>query len=252
MATFATQAALALDRIQAVADREALAVVSDRDRIARDLHDVVIQRLFATGLQLQGVRGQAGDPLVTERLDQAVADLDETIRDIRSTIFELRQARTDGVLSQVRAMAEEYAEPLGFLPLVRNDGPVDTAVDDRVADELLAVLREALSNVARHAAATETRIELRVDDRVLELSVTDDGIGPAHGRPRERPGQRAPPRGRPRRQLRRRAGGAVRHPLHLACTTALSRPGTVAHRQPHPRGGQGCGAGAFSGASGSR
>ena len=181
MATFATQAALALDRIQAVADREALAVVSDRDRIARDLHDVVIQRLFATGLQLQGVRGKAGDPLVTERLDQAVADLDETIRDIRSTIFELRQARTGGVLSQVRALVEEYAEPLGFLPVVRHDGPVDTAVDDRVADELLAVLREALSNVARHAAATETRIEVRVADRVLELSVTDDGVGPAHG-----------------------------------------------------------------------
>lgn len=177
MAAFGTQAALALDRIRAVADREELALVSDRDRIARDLHDVVIQRLFATGLQLQGIRMKALLPLVQERLDQAVADLDETIRDIRSTIFELRQARPGGVLAQVRALAEGYAETLGFSPVVRSHGPVDTVVTDAVGEQLLAVLREALSNVARHAAATGAWVDLVVDDGAVTLTVTDDGRG---------------------------------------------------------------------------
>jgi len=177
LAAFATQAALALDRLQAVTDRAALAVVSDRDRIARDLHDVVIQRLFATGLQLQGLRGHADSPLVGERLDQAVADLDDTIRDIRSTIFQLRSARRGGVVEQVRALAEEYAEPLGFPPVVRSSGPVDTATGDQVAGELLAVLREALSNVARHAGASLAVVEVSVADGRLELSVVDDGRG---------------------------------------------------------------------------
>ena len=177
LATFATQAALALDRLQAVADRAELAVVSDRDRIARDLHDVVIQRLFATGLQLQGVRGKVDSSLVGERLDQAVADLDETIRDIRSTIFELRATRPGGVLARVRALAEEYAEPLGFPPVVRSSGPVDTATDERVTRELLAVLREALSNVARHAGASLAVVELVADAETLELTVEDDGHG---------------------------------------------------------------------------
>ena len=177
LATFATQAALALDRLQAVTDRADLAVVSDRDRIARDLHDVVIQRLFATGLQLQGVRGKVDSALVGERLDQAVADLDETIRDIRTTIFELRTARAEGLQARVRALADEYAEPLGFPPVVRGRGPVDTATDERVAGELLAVLREALSNVARHAEASYAVVELEAADGVLELSVVDDGRG---------------------------------------------------------------------------
>lgn len=185
MATFGTQAALALDRIQAVSDREELALVSDRDRIARDLHDVVIQRLFATGLGLQGVRSKAVVPRVQERIDQAVADLDETIRDIRSTIFELRNVRRGGVLAQVRSLGQEYAEPLGFTPVVRSSGPVDTAVDAHVADELLAVLREALSNVARHAGATSVRVELAAADGAVTLTVTDDGRGLPPGDRRE-------------------------------------------------------------------
>jgi signal transduction histidine kinase len=177
MASFGIQAALALDRIQAVDDRAELALVSDRDRIARDLHDVVIQRLFATGLQLQGIRSKAVLPVVEERLDQAVQDLDETIRDIRSTIFELRQARTGGVLSQVRALVEEYAEPLGFSPVVRSSGPVDTLVTGTVTEQLLAVLREALSNVARHAGARSAKVELSAAAGSVTLTVSDDGRG---------------------------------------------------------------------------
>jgi signal transduction histidine kinase len=181
--SFATQAALALDRIQAVQDREELAVVGDRDRIARDLHDVVIQRLFATGLQLQGVRAKAGAGVVQQRLDQAVVDLDETIRDIRSTIFELQhQDAGSGVRRRVAELAAEYAGLLGFVPLVRTQGPVDTAVGETVAEQLLAVLREALSNAARHAAATTVSVLLEASADAASLTVTDDGRGLPAGR----------------------------------------------------------------------
>ncbi len=177
LAAFGSQAALALDRIQAVSERQELAVVSDRDRIARDLHDVVIQRLFATGLQLQGTRRRVESPLVAERLDQAVADLDETIRDIRTTIFGLRQARPGGLFSEVRLLTDEYAEALGFVPLVRSHGPVDTVVTGQPAESLLAVLREALSNVARHAEATSVMIEVEASADEGLLRVRDDGRG---------------------------------------------------------------------------
>lgn len=99
LAAFADQAGLALDRAQAVVDREQLAVVSERDRIARDLHDVVIQRLFATGLKLEGLRMTEGRADLDSRIDDAVAGLDQTIRDIRATIFELQDQPLDQPLS---------------------------------------------------------------------------------------------------------------------------------------------------------
>ncbi|MCW2845489.1 MAG: hypothetical protein JWN22_3405 [Nocardioides sp.] len=177
LASFADQAALALDRAQAVADREELAVISDRERIARDLHDVVIQRLFATGLQLQGVAMLATDPEVAERLDRAVSDLDLTIRDIRGTIFELQRPRAGSLRAEVRALAREYVPVLHYSPTVRTSGPVDTAVPDAAREQLLPVLREALSNLARHAQAEHAAIEVHVGKSELRLTVTDDGIG---------------------------------------------------------------------------
>ena len=133
LTAFADQAALALDRVQALADRQELAIVSDRDRIARDLHDVVIQRLFATGLSLQGVRATASNPAVAERIDRAVADLDTTIRDIRTTIFELNQRAAGTVRQGVHDLAREYTPVLGFGPTVRTHGPVETLVDDELS-----------------------------------------------------------------------------------------------------------------------
>ena len=121
--SFADQAALTLDRVQARADREELAIVSERDRIARDLHDLVIQRLFATGLQLQGIRTKAALPEVQARLDRAVDDLDATIRDIRSTIFELQHRDQTALRAEVRALVDEYVPVLGFTPSVRTSGP---------------------------------------------------------------------------------------------------------------------------------
>jgi signal transduction histidine kinase len=177
LASFADQAALALDRAQAIEDREELAVVSDRDRIARDLHDLVIQRLFATGLQLQGMRSIVVNPEVGERLDKAVDDLDQTIRDIRTTIFELQHRPGGSLKSEVRALVKEYAQVLGFSPSVRILGPVDTTVSSTLREQLMAVLREALSNIARHAIADQAEVEIAASPTEVVLTVVDNGTG---------------------------------------------------------------------------
>jgi signal transduction histidine kinase len=177
LSAFADQASLALDRAQALVDREELLLVADRDRIARDLHDLVIQRLFATGLQLQGAIRYAVSEDVKERLQRAVVDLDMTIRDIRSTIFELQHSSAHSLRADVRAVVKEYVPVLGFAPLVRTTGPVDSVVPEPLADQLLAVLREALSNVARHADAEAAVVELDASDGRLVLRVTDNGKG---------------------------------------------------------------------------
>jgi signal transduction histidine kinase len=177
LASFADQVALSLDRTQALADRQDLALISDRERIARDLHDIVIQRLFATGLQLQGVAGMVGDQRVTGRIDAAVGELDDTIKAIRGTIFELQDRRTGSLRGAVRDLVKEYVPVLGFTPTVRTSGPIDTAVPAELAPQLLAVLREAISNVARHALADDCQVDVTVAGDRLELRVADDGVG---------------------------------------------------------------------------
>ena len=176
-AGFADQVALWLDRTQALADRQELAVISDRERIARDLHDIVIQRLFATGLQLQGVAAMAGDGAVTDRLDRSVAELDDTIKAIRGTIFELQDRSGDSLRAAIRGLVKEYVPVLGFSPVVRTSGPVDTVVPPALGAQLLAVLREAVSNVARHALADGAEVDVTVSADRLELRVADDGVG---------------------------------------------------------------------------
>jgi signal transduction histidine kinase len=177
LASFADQASLALDRAQAISDRQELMLVSDRDRIARDLHDLVIQRLFATGLALQGARRIALSEEVRERIDSAVADLDVTIRDIRSTIFELQHGHDLSLRADVRGLVKEYVPVLGFTPMVRTSGPLDTAVPQGIAEQLLAVLREALSNVARHAEADAAVVEVEARGDEVMLRVADNGRG---------------------------------------------------------------------------
>jgi signal transduction histidine kinase len=177
MHSFADHVGLALDRARAVQDREQLAILSDRDRIARDLHDLVIQRLFATGMRLQGLRMLADRPAFVEGIDKAVDDIDLTVKDIRGTIFEL-QSRTEASLrGDVRKLVKEYAAALGFPPVVRTSGPVDTAVSGQVQVELLAVLREALSNVAKHAHATLAEVRVDITLHEVVLTVRDDGVG---------------------------------------------------------------------------
>jgi two-component system, NarL family, sensor histidine kinase DevS len=155
-----------------------LLVMDDRERIARDLHDRVIQRLFAAGMALQGTIAMAG-PAAAARIDGVVGDLDAAIREIRETIFTLQHERPPArsVRAEIVALADSAAGQLGHQPALDLQGPVDTAVSDEIAGHLLAVLREALSNVARHARARATQISLQVTDHDLVLSVSDDGAG---------------------------------------------------------------------------
>ncbi|MFG1605174.1 GAF domain-containing sensor histidine kinase [Actinoplanes sp. NPDC049265] len=177
MSSFAGQAALALERVRAQEEREQLVVLEDRERIARDLHDVVIQRLFATGMQLQGAAAQAVRPEAAQRINAAVDDLDATIRDIRRSIFELRAPAGTSLRTELRDAVEAAAGTLGFRPTIDVSGPVDSAVPDDIVAELLAVLREALSNVARHAGASTARVSVSAGDGTVTLRVEDDGVG---------------------------------------------------------------------------
>ncbi|HET6771901.1 MAG TPA: GAF domain-containing protein [Acidimicrobiales bacterium] len=174
-----------------------LALIEDRERIARELHDTVIQRLFAVGLSLQGtVRLARSDPdEAVARIGTAVDDLDVTVKHIRSAIFGLESAATpagDGLRSRLLAMVRESGRVLGFEPRLLLDGPIDTRVGDRLADDLAASLYEALSNVARHARARSVEVSVVVTDGggagddaeaggagpELSLMVADDGTGP--------------------------------------------------------------------------
>jgi signal transduction histidine kinase len=180
LATFAAQVSLAWTHERAQTDLQRLRVVEDRERIGRDLHDTVIQRLFATGLSLQGsVRRADGHPEVVVRLERAVDDIDEIIKEIRATIFALQAASgsTRGVRSSVMDVIEEVTPALARTPRVRFDGPIDTIVDDDVLEQLLPMLREALTNVAKHADAKDVEVELSVDQAGLQLRVRDDGRG---------------------------------------------------------------------------
>ncbi|MFD9907379.1 GAF domain-containing protein [Streptomyces sp. NPDC059063] len=178
---FAGQAALALELADRRRDAEQMSLLEDRDRIARDLHDLAIQRLFATGMTLQSVQRFVEHPGAAERLRRAVDDLDATIKIIRSTIFGLRDHEAPGgaVGLRVRVVraVEDAAAALGFTPALRMEGLVDTDVPRDVADDVIAVLNEALSNVARHARARRAEASLAVREGLLELAVADDGVG---------------------------------------------------------------------------
>lgn len=175
---FAAQAALALDRVQAEEDRASLAVLADRDRIARDLHDLVIQRLFATGLALQGAVRMAARPEVRERVEAAVDDLDATIRDIRATIFSLhRRPGTDDLRGELLDLVSEAAAKLGIVPALAIEGPIESSVPHDVRPHLIAVLSEALANAARHAEAARVNVKVTVADGEVLVTVQDDGKG---------------------------------------------------------------------------
>jgi signal transduction histidine kinase len=177
--TFAAQAGLGLELTARRRDAQRLALFADRDRIARDLHDLVIQRLFATGMSLQGASSQIREPAVAQRVRQGVDALDEAIRDIRSVIFTL-QAHGDrpdlGLRGQILAVIEEMASPLGFAPSLRLEGQIEQKVPEVIAGHLLVVLREALSNAARHAHASKVSVQVEAATD-LSLTVIDNGTG---------------------------------------------------------------------------
>lgn len=175
LGSFVRHSALVLDHAVLQQERQHAVLAADRDRIARDLHDGVIQRLYATALKLRaGIR--SGDDLGGHG-DEAVREIGDSIRDIRGTVFELERGRSASLRGDVLALAKEYEPVLGFVPIVRSWGPVDSLVDAELADQATVVLREALSNCARHAGASRVEVDVAVDDGWFSLWVTDDGRG---------------------------------------------------------------------------
>jgi signal transduction histidine kinase len=182
IAGFASQAAVALELSDARAERERLTVLDERERIAADLHDHVIQRLFAAGLSVQAVAARLGPD--ADRLLTVVQDLDDTIAQIRTSIFSLARAPgEDGIRGRILDVVTDATEPLGFRPVLRFSGPAESLVgeDESVVDDVVAVLREALSNVVRHAHAAHVEVDLVVEQGPsgarLEVVVFDDGVG---------------------------------------------------------------------------
>ncbi|MFE6971506.1 GAF domain-containing protein [Isoptericola sp. NPDC057653] len=197
LGAFANQATVALELAERRADAARLAVVRDRDRIARDLHDLAVQRLYATGLSLQAVDrrladvrplGSAGRGEIAARVGESIDQIDETIDLIRTTIRGLRDPGVAGprrlaTRSLLLAEAEAATHALGFAPTVRFEGPIDAQVPSTTTAHLVAVLRESLSNAARHARATQVHVSLRAGDDLV-LTVVDDGTGIATDAPR--------------------------------------------------------------------
>ncbi|MFI0433061.1 MAG: GAF domain-containing protein [Candidatus Nanopelagicales bacterium] len=187
---FAAQTALALSYGAERRERDRLAVYEERDRIARDLHDLVIQRLFATGMMLEGAARLADlPPVLASRISAAVDELDGTIKEIRTTIFGLNEVGDGptwvGPRARVLAEVERAAVGEGPKPSVTFEGPVDSVVDVERAGQLVAAVREGLSNALRHASCRRIEVQVAVTNALLRLAVLDDGIGvPAGEAPR--------------------------------------------------------------------
>ena len=176
---YADLAAVTLTAASAQRDRARMVVLEDRERIARDMHDVVIQRLFATGLGLQSASRVAAHPYVQKRLSEAVDELDLAIKDIRRMIFALHQPESQPLSEELHDLVVSFADPLGFTPRLTVVGPLDDpeTVDEWLRLDLLAVIREALSNVARHAQAGEVDVAVVVQADLVQVTVEDDGVG---------------------------------------------------------------------------
>jgi len=176
LAALAQQMGLALVAARGQQDRSRVALLEDRDRIARDMHDHVIQRLFATGLSLQSTSRLAEHPTVRTRLNEAVDNLDAAIKDIRQTIFELHRAKpTRELREEIVELVRVSTQTLGFVPDLRIDGPLDSLTAELEAD-LVAVVREGLANVVRHAEASSVSVRITIDG-TIQIEVADDGVG---------------------------------------------------------------------------
>ena len=187
VASFAAQAGVALELAASRAEAERLSLYEDRDRIARDLHDLVIQRLYATGMSLEGTMPMITRPEVASRITNAVDAMDETIKDIRATIFALQARGIDDrpdLRGDIVTLVEEMTPMLGFAPSLRLGAGLAEEIRPEVAEQVLNALREALSNAARHSGASRVDVTVDVDaDGMLTVLVSDDGTGiPAEGR----------------------------------------------------------------------
>jgi signal transduction histidine kinase len=181
-ADFAGQASIALELMRAQALHQAMALAEDRSRIARDLHDHVIQQLFGTGLELQSIAGAISSPPLTKRVMDAIAHLDESITQIRTAIFALAPAPSGedtgiGLRHRILDLVGEVASAFQSTPSVGFAGPVDLAVSSSLADDVVAVTREALTNAGKYAGGTSAIVTLSVDEASLTVTIADDGTG---------------------------------------------------------------------------
>lgn len=167
--------------VRDVSDRQEsasqMAMLQDRERIARDLHDMVIQRLFAAGMNLQAVQGAAQPPMVAERIASTITELDDTIRELRAAIFRLgNHNERRSVSAQITELVHERVRHLGFEPMLRLTGDID-GLPDFIADQLVATVTEGLSNVARHARATAAVLHIERERNALSMTMADNGVG---------------------------------------------------------------------------
>ena len=188
-AGFATHASVALELADSRASEQKLMLLEDRDRIAMDLHDHVIQELFAIGLSLEGALAQLGSHPVAQRIQLRVADLDRTIRRIRTSIFELRgplAAPTDGLRQRILEVIGDVTPAIGFAPHVAFAGMLDLPLPENLCDDVLACVRESLTNVAKHAQAKSAMVDVALVGKTLTVTISDDGVGA--GEPTRRSG----------------------------------------------------------------
>jgi signal transduction histidine kinase len=178
-ASFAAHAAVTLELARARADQIALAQMEDHDRIAGDLHDHVIQELFALGMGLQGLAGRLDKPAHADRVNSYIDTIDKVIGKIRDSIFQIQARRQHpaGLQAELLELLDQHTPQLGFTPGLRLTGPLDTSADATLTHDILAVAREALSNCARHAHATAADLSLALDDGLITLDITDNGRG---------------------------------------------------------------------------
>jgi PAS domain S-box-containing protein len=160
------------------AAHEQLSLVAERERIGRDLHDVVLQHLYGMGLSAQAIATTA-DPTTAAKLEAVVDDVDRIISEVRTIVFTLGPGGRRGALGQeLTDVVAQASRVLGFTPALRIEGPVDTLLSDEIRTEMVASLREALGNVARHARATHASVVLNIVDEQIVMTVTDNGVGP--------------------------------------------------------------------------
>ena len=174
----ALAAGVAIENAQLHQRVKEVALYDDRDRLARDLHDTVIQGLFGLGMSLQSLAGSTQEPRTAERLSAAVETIDGTIRQIRSSIFKLSSdGNNQGVRASVLSILRDLDSVVGFEVRAFFDGPIDSAIPDPVTEHLLATVREAVTNIGRHAQATRAEVRLTVDNGHCRLQVIDNGRG---------------------------------------------------------------------------
>lgn len=176
---FGSHVALALELARAHRMREQIAVFSDRDRIARDLHDLVIQRLFAAGLSIQSLRRYMTDGAGASTIQTVTDELDETIRELRNTIYSLSDSETGKELlsSRILQTVRSSTQSLAFVPLLTLTGAVDAVRDEETAANVLAVITEGLSNAVRHSGADFIRVTVSVNDGHVAVHIQDNGVG---------------------------------------------------------------------------